>query len=130
MCAIFVDHFFDLAYDLLTKLDGEEAVRAKQVFDHLASSYDINIHRYHCDNGLFDTNIFKDSIQKSNQVIYFCGVNAHHQNSKAERQIRDNTEGTCTASLHNSHHCPKAIDDSLWLEDLKNYVNTRNNIPT
>ena len=104
MCAICVDHFFDLAYDLLTKLDGEEAVRAKQVFDHLASSYDINIHRYHCDNGLFDTNIFKDSIQKSNQVIYFCGVNAHHRNSKAERRIRDITEGACTALLHYSHH--------------------------
>ena len=60
----------------------------------------------------------------------FCGVNAHHQNGKAERRIRDITENARTSLLHAAHRWPKAIHPSLWPAALKNYVNLRNNIPT
>ena len=65
-----------------------------------------------------------------NQVISLCNVNTHHQNDKAERRIRDVTEGARTALLYLSHRWSKEIDASLWVEALKNYVNIRNSIPT
>ena len=72
-------------------------------FECLAHSHNINIRHYHCDNGLFDTNIFKASVLSTDQYISFCGVNAHHQNGKVERRIGDVTQGIQTSLLHASH---------------------------
>ena len=128
---IFVDHFSDFTYvHLMTDMNGESTVLAKQAFERLSRSYDVNILHYHCDNGLFDTKVFKQSIQESNQTISFCGVNAHHQNGKAERRIRDVTEGARASLLHAAHRWPKAIHPALWPCALKHYVNLRNNLPS
>ena len=128
---VFVDHFSNFTYvHLMTEMDAAETVRAKESFERLTSSYDVTVRHYHCDNGLFNSHLFHTSIRRSNQTISFCGVNAHHQNGKAERRIRDITEGARTALLHASHRWPKAIDASLWPAALKNYVNIRNNLPT
>jgi hypothetical protein len=62
--------------------------------------------------------------------LSFCGVNAHHQNGKAERRIKDVTEGARTALLHAIHRWPKAVNASLWPAALKNYVNLTNSLPT
>ena len=69
-------------------------------------------------------------MQKAKQTISFCGVNAHHQNGKAERRIKDITENARTCLLHTSHRWPKAIHASLWPYTLKHYVNLRNNQPS
>ena len=90
---VFVDHFSNFTYiHLMTEMDGNTTVEAKQAFERLAHSHKVPIKHYHCDNGLFGTNIFKQSIEKANQTISFCGVNAHHQNGRAERRIKDITE--------------------------------------
>jgi hypothetical protein len=79
---------------------------------------------------LFDSKVFKEAIQKSQQTLSFCGVNAHHQNGKAEVRIKDVTTGARTALLHAAHRWPKAIDASLWPSALKHYTNIRNALPT
>ena len=128
---IFVDHYSDLTYcHLMTDMNAEATVAAKEAFERLAGSYNVLIKHYHCDNGLFDTVAFKASIIQANQTISFCGVNAHHQNGRAERRIRDVTEGARTALLHASHRWPKAIHPALWPCALKHYVNLRNNLPS
>jgi hypothetical protein len=48
----------------MTDMNGESTVLAKQAFECLSRSYDVNILHYHCDNGLFDT-----SKVKSNNLI-------------------------------------------------------------
>ena len=92
-------------------------------------SYNITIKRYHADNGLYDTKRFEDSIKASKHSLSFCGVNAHHENSKAQNRIKDVNSGNQTALLHEAHRWPQAIHASLWPSTLKNYVNIRNNVP-
>lgn len=128
---IFVDHCSDLTYiHLMTTLDAEATVEAKQCFERFAMDHGVTVKHYHADNGLFDTKSFKQSIQRAKQTLSFCGVNAHHQNGKAERRIRDVTEGARTALLHAAHRWPQAISSSLWPAALKHYVHIKNQIPT
>lgn len=128
---VFVDHFTDFAYvHLMTELNAESTVKAKQAFERLSRSYNIKVRHYHADNGLFDTKALKTSVEKSSQTISFCGVNAHHQNGKAENRIKDISVGARAALLHAAHRWPKAVNAALWPAALKNYVNIRKSIPT
>ena len=114
----------------MTEMDGPATVKAKEAFERLASSHGVIVQHYHADNGLFDTKVFWASVCSANQTMSFCGVNAHHQNGKAERRICDVTTHAQTSLLHAAHRWPKAIHASLWPAALKNYVNLRNNLPT
>ena len=128
---VFVDHFSDFTYvHLMTKMDAEATVEAKLTFERLAASHGVTIRHYHADNGLFDSKLFKESIQKSHQTLSFCGVNAHHQNGQAESRVKDVTTGARTALLHAAHRWPKAINAALWPSALKHYTNIRNSLPT
>jgi hypothetical protein len=128
---VFVDHFSDFTYvHLMTEMDAAATVAAKQAFERILHSHGVTARHYHADNGLFDTKLFKSSIEQANQTLSFCGVNAHHQNGKAENRIKLVTEGARTALLHASHRWPAAVNASLWPAALKNYVNLRNALPT
>jgi hypothetical protein len=128
---VFVDHFLDFTYlHLMTKMDGKSTVEAKLAFERVASSHGVNVLHYHANNGLFDSKVFKESVAKGIQTLSFCGVNAHHQNGRAEARIKDITTNARTALLHAAHRWPKAIHASLWPSALKNYTNIRNALPT
>jgi hypothetical protein len=114
----------------MTKMDGEGTVEAKLAFKRMALSHGVTVQHYHADSGLFDSKIFRESVQRSKQTLSFCGVNAHHQNGRAEARIKDVTTGACTSLLHAAHRWPKAIRAALWPGTLKNYTNIRNSLPT
>ena len=127
---VFCDHYSDFTYvHLMTKMDAESTIKAKEAFERLASESGNIVRHYHADNGLFDTKAFKQSVRVAGQTLSFCGVNAHHQNGVAERRIRDVTEGARTALLHATHRWPKAVHASLWPCAIKHYVNLRNSLP-
>jgi hypothetical protein len=87
---VFVDHYSRLKYiHLMTKLTSTETMEAKQAFEHFAKQQGIRILHYHCDNGRFADNAFKNSCSTKRQQLTFCGVNAHFQNGIAEKAIRD-----------------------------------------
>ena len=113
----------------MTEMNGDTTVEAKQAFERIASKYGVKVRHYHADNGLFDTKTFWSAVESANQTMSFCGVNAHHQNGKAENRVKDVTTNARTSLLHASHRWPKAIHASLWPAAVKNYVNLRNNIP-
>jgi hypothetical protein len=95
---ICVDHFSDFTYaQLMTEMNGVSTVEANLAFKRAASFYGVRIQHYHADKGLFDTKVFKASIQSVSQTLSFCGVNAHHQNGKAENHIKDVTTGARTS---------------------------------
>jgi hypothetical protein len=59
---IFVDHYSRLKYvHLMTRLTSEETMEAKQAFKHFANQRGICILHYHCNNGQFSDNAFKNS---------------------------------------------------------------------
>jgi hypothetical protein len=89
---VFVDHFSDFTYvHLMTKLDADSTVEAKLAFERVSASHGVVVKHYHADNGLFDTKTFRAAVLRSQQSLTFCGVNAHHQNGRAESRIKDVT---------------------------------------
>lgn len=128
---VFVDHFSDFTYVhmMIGNPTGKTTVEAKNAFERVAAEHGVTIGHYHADNGLFDSKEFKEDIRKCQQTLSFCGVNAHHQNGKAESRVKDVTIGARTALLHAAHRWPKAIHASLWPAAMKNYVNLCNALP-
>ena len=114
----------------MVEMNAKFTMEAKEAFERVTEEQKVRIEYSHCDNGLFDTIIFKCSVAKARQSITFCGMNTHHQNGKAEHHIKDITTGQRTSLIHASHRWPKAINVSLWYMALKHYVNLRNNFPS
>ena len=82
---IFVDHYSCVRFiHLMLDLFAEETLKAKHAFEQFASEHGIKIQHYHCNNGRFADNAFKQSCEQSRQQLTFCGVNAHFQNGIAE----------------------------------------------
>ena len=70
-------------------LSSEETVETKKVFEAYARTYRVKVKPYHADNGRFADNALQQSVNQEYQKISHCGVNAHFQNGKVEKRIRD-----------------------------------------
>jgi hypothetical protein len=79
---------------------AEETIQAKEAFEQYAKSHQVVIQHYHADNGIFAEAEFLQSIEKANQTISFCGVNAHHMNGHVEKRIRDLQENARSMLFH------------------------------
>jgi len=67
---------------------------------------------YHVDNGRFADNAFIEDAKEQRQSISYSGVNAHHQNGKEEKRIRDlQVQGDSDAA---SHQRKDAATPQLW----------------
>jgi hypothetical protein len=93
---------------------AEETVQAKEAFERYAKAHGVTVHHYHADNGIFAEAEFLKSIEKSNQTISFCRVNAHHMNGHAEKRIRDLQENARAMLLHAKRRWPSAATANLW----------------
>ncbi len=93
---------------------AEETLKAKRAFELFASEHGVKILHYHCNNGRFADNAFKQSCEQSRQQLTFCGVNAHFQNGIAERAIRNLSESARKQLLHARARWPAAVHLSLW----------------
>ena len=117
---VFVDHVSDLSYvHVQSSTGGDETIEAKHV----------NILHYHADNGIFSENKFMNDVRKSKQSISFCSVNAHHQNGRAEKRIRDLREVSRTQLLHAQLRWPEEVSTHLWPYALRYANYLRNRIP-
>jgi Reverse transcriptase (RNA-dependent DNA polymerase) len=112
---IFVDHFSNLSFVYLQKgLTIVETLEAKAAFERYASAHGVTIRHYQTDNGIFETDSFRRSVEMAGQTISYAGVNAHHQNGHAEGKIRDLQAMGRAMLLHAAHRWPAAITANLW----------------
>jgi hypothetical protein len=124
-----VDHFSGMSYVYLQKgATASEMIEAKKAFEGFASMYSVVMKHYHSDNGIFETCEFQDKVAVIQQTILFCGVNAHHQNGKAEKKIRDLQELTRTMILHAQQRWPDAINAYLWPFAMKMAMKMANDL--
>mmetsp|Transcript_15021 Transcript_15021/g.28265 ORF Transcript_15021/g.28265 Transcript_15021/m.28265 type:complete len:2300 (+) Transcript_15021:159-7058(+) len=112
---IFVDHmsgYIHVEHQL--GFSSSETIRAKQNFEQMALGHGVLVEDYLTDNGIFNKTKFVDHIRTHNQLIHYCGVNAHHKNGIAERGIRTVSEIARSLLLHASAHWPTGVDGTLW----------------
>jgi hypothetical protein len=131
-CAtIFVDHYSRLRFIHLQIEDSSiETVAAKCAFESFATKNGVKIQHYHCDNGRFSDNAFKQACHKQRQQLIFCGVNAHFQNGIAEQAIRDLLESSVRKQLLHACACwPQAVHFALWPYALHNAALLHNSLP-
>ncbi|KAL7484859.1 hypothetical protein ACHAW6_010465, partial [Cyclotella cf. meneghiniana] len=127
---IFVDHFSRLRYvHFMTAQTSAETLQAKQAFERFASERGVRIRHYHCDNGRFADNAFKQHAEQQQQTLTFCGINAHFQNGIAERAIRDLTEAAWKQLLHAKARWPKCIHLALWPYAMRCALHIYNTAP-
>ena len=79
---------------------AELTMAAKVAFEKYAAKHGISIKHYHCNNGQFAENAFKQSCKSNRQRLTFCGINAHFQNGIAERAIRNLSNNARKQLLH------------------------------
>lgn len=112
---IFVDHMSNYVHvEHQLGFSSSETIRAKQNFEKLALDSGILVDSYLADNGVFKANAFVSHIRDHNQKLRFCGVNAHHQNATAERNIRTISECARSLLLHASLRWKTGINSNLW----------------
>jgi hypothetical protein len=129
-CAtVFVDHFSCLRY-VHPQVDDSliKTVTTKRAFETFAAQNGVRIQHYHCDNGRFSDNAFKQVCHDACQQLTFCGVNAHFQNGIAKHSICDLSESARKQLLHARAQWPTAVHFVLWPYALRNVVLLHNSL--
>ena len=112
---VFVDQHSRYAYVYLQwTITSAETVQAKPSFERMDEDMGVRIHHYHADNGRFADKGFVQDCQKQRQGVTYCRVNAHFQNSIAEKKIRNLQEQTQTMILHALHKWSSMLSVHLW----------------
>ena len=112
---VFIDHTTDFSYVYLQKsATAHETIEAKSAFERQAMEQGVTVKHYHADNGVFRSNLWAENCSQKGQGLSFAGVNAHHQNGKAERRIRELQQTARTMLIHAHRRWPSAITTNLW----------------
>ena len=127
---IFLDHYIDLTYIHWQKLfSSEEMVEAKKAFEVYAQMCKVKVKHYHADYGRLVDNTFQQSVTQEIQTTSYCRVNAHFQNGKAGKRIRDLQEQTRKQLHHVKGILPSAVELALWTFSLRQETHLKNCLP-
>ena len=115
-CAtVFVDLYSDYSYvHFQYSTNAQDTLEAKHAFERFAKSHGVQVHNYLADNGRFAEHAWKNDANALGQSIRFAGVNAHFQNGRAEKKIRDLQDMAQTQLIHARRRWPDAISSYLW----------------
>ena len=125
---VYVDHASDFSFIYHHKTNtSDEIVQSKRSFEAYAKSLGVRVSHYHADNGRFADNGFIKSVAQEGQTISYCGVNAHFQNGRAEKRIRDLQEQARTQLIHAKHRWHQAVEVCLWPYAVRYFNEVHNN---
>ena len=109
--------------------DAKQTLQGKHRLEKYGHKFNVNLKHFRADNGVFKSKDIMFDIEKQNQDISFCGVNAHHQNGVAERHIRTVVERGRTNFIHAATKWPKALPTDLWTFAVNYSVHQWNHTP-
>ena len=125
-----MDHYSSYGYIHFQKSSSvQETLQAKKTFEQISSNHGVTIKRYHADNGVFRANKWVEDCQNKNQNLTFAGVNAHHQNGRAEHRIRMLQELTRTQMIQAAHKWRSLHVPPLWPYAMRIANHALNNTP-
>jgi hypothetical protein len=128
--ALFVDHASDMIHcEHQVGFSAVETIRAKQSYERLCMDNGVVVQDYLTDSGALKANKFVSDIQETQQLLRYCGTNAHHQNGVAERAIQSISNMARAMILHSSMHWKDGIDASLWHMAVTYATHIYNNTP-
>eukprot|EP00957_Ditylum_brightwellii_P033617 2549015-Ditylum_brightwellii.AAC.1 len=106
---IFYDHASKLIHiSNQVTLIASDTVHGKLDFERVAAGHGVTIEQYHCDNGVFKSQLWSDSCEEAGQLsTSMSGVGAHHQNAAAEQSIGTVVRSARTMLLHATIYGPK-----------------------
>jgi hypothetical protein len=123
---VFVDLYSDYTFVYPhVAITADETLKAKKAFELHAESFGVQIKQYLADIRRFQDIKFKEHCIEQSQRLTYCGVNAHFQNGRAERKIRDLQDVARMSLLHAMKKWPTAITINLWPYAMR-YVNDIN----
>jgi hypothetical protein len=129
VATIFVDHASDYTYVYLqTSTLSAQTLTAKKDFKRRVSGVGVKVQRNQADNGRCNYNVWTAHLKEMNQSMCLCGVNAHHQNGKAEKRIRDLQDLARSSILHVQNLWPDDINNHLWPYAIRKAANDHNNV--
>ena len=127
---ISLGHHIDMTYVHLQRgLSSEETVEAKKVFEAYAPDLRCEDQSLSCRQRPICRQSLPTGSQARGQTITYCGVNAHFQNGKAKKRIRDLQEKTRKQLQHAKSRWPSAVELSLWPYALRQATHLRNCLP-
>jgi hypothetical protein len=131
---VFVDHYSNLSFTYFQKgITIVETLEAKAAFAQYAAAHGVTVRHYQTDNGIFETDSFRTSVELAGKTISYAGVNAHHQNGHAEGKIRDLQAMGRAMLLHAAHRWPAAVTANLWpyaVRMANDSINSAPQVPT
>jgi len=127
---LFIDHFskFMFIYNQVSLGPGETLVE-KQTFEAILKSFGFSVSNYHGDDGVFNSQAFKNDCEGKQQQLTFSGSSAYHQNGLVEHSIQTVVRWARTLLLHAAIHWLTLVDLKLWPFALKHAVYLWNILP-
>ena len=109
---------------------AKETLEGKEAFERYLEHQGIRVQHYHADNGIFKANDWVLDCKTKGQGLSFAGVNAHHQNGRAEARIRQLQELTRTQLIHARRRWPDEVSVNLWPYALRMANEAINSTPS
>ena len=125
--SLYVDHHSRFLYPFFQESkSAAETLKGKHAFEAFAKARGVSIHHIHTDNGVFNSDVFKNDVDAKTQTISFCGVNAHWQNGIIERYNGVICQAARTMLLHAQAKWPGIVTPEFWPFAVQHAVNIYN----
>ncbi|KAL7478027.1 hypothetical protein ACHAW6_003813, partial [Cyclotella cf. meneghiniana] len=112
---IYVDHASGWIFHSPQKsLNAADTIRGKLLLEREAAEVGIQIKALHSDNGVFNSEDFRQHCDSYRQRLSFSGVGAHHQNGVAERSIQTIANMARASMIHASLRWPDRPILDFW----------------